>query len=384
MSAPAGPNRSAAGAHTRLPGLDGVRGLAVVLVVLDHGGLIRPRAGGSGGVTIFFVLSGFLITRLLVAEWDRTGQVSLPMFWLRRAVRLLPALWVFLAATGLALTLLSWNRHPVAMLSLPPFLYYANYASATHPLDHLAHTWSLSVEEQFYLVWPLLALALFRFVPRRLLLPVLATVTLLGIAARLHIGDVNPNSVQLKSSLEANFWTLGLGATLAAALDRAPRVPRIPPLAALVVAVLGLDLVQRQLELHHQLWFNRTTAPFQFGVVGAVLLVAGLTTQRSWMTFPVLTWMGRRSYAWYLWHYVFVWSNLSGAWHWHGRVADGLLSGILGLGCAEVSWWLVENPTQQAFRRWQRRRGRTAPDAAAAVLPADGPLVDPHAVAVRS
>lgn len=371
--APAGATRT--GGHSRLPGLDGVRGLAIVLVVLEHGGLVRPRAGGSGGVTIFFVLSGFLITRLLIAEWDRTGRISLTMFWLRRAVRLLPALWVFLGASGLALALLSWNRHPVAKTLLPTLFYYANYASQRHSLDYLAHTWSLSVEEQFYVLWPLLAILGFRFLPRHLLLVALAAVTVLGVVIRLHIGDVTPNGVQLKFSLEANSWALGLGATLAALIDRLRRVPRVPALVALVVAILGLDVIQHQLEIHHLTYINRTTGPFVFGTVGAVLLVCGLTTRRSWLTFPVLTWMGRRSYAWYLWHFPFVWANLAGHWSLFGRVGDGLLSAALGLAAAEVSWRLVEMPSQRLFHRWQRRTGEPTLESPADVMPADGPVV---------
>src|SRR5918998_6040437 len=154
-----------------LPGLDGLRALAVIAVLLYHAGL--PLRGGFLGVEAFFVLSGFLITALLLLEWRRHNHIDLPAFWLRRARRLLPALFFMLAGTlvfaGLALR---GERTQLGADALATLGYVMNWRliwsgqSYFDPLlrpSLLQHVWSLAVEEQFYLLWPLLFVAGMRF-----------------------------------------------------------------------------------------------------------------------------------------------------------------------------------------------------------------------------
>lgn len=156
-------------AHLR--SLDGLRGLAVVLVVLSHF-LPDDVPGGFLGVDLFFVLSGFLITSLLVGEWGTSGSIDLGNFWVRRARRLLPALLVVLVACGVVgvLTLDRAGMHQLGLDGLASLFYVANWRfifsgqsyvmqfieSGVSPLRHM---WSLAIEEQFYLVWPLVAVA---------------------------------------------------------------------------------------------------------------------------------------------------------------------------------------------------------------------------------
>src|SRR5688572_19999684 len=151
-----------------MPALDGLRGLAVAGVVLCHAGHLT---GGYLGVDLFFVLSGFLITSLLLTERRDTGRISLSGFWARRARRLLPALFGMLA--GVAVYAAVWadraELDPIRADALATLGYVANWRaifagngywdvfSAPSPLEH---TWSLAIEEQFYLVWPLAVLAL--------------------------------------------------------------------------------------------------------------------------------------------------------------------------------------------------------------------------------
>lgn len=151
-----------------IPALDGLRGIAVALVLVFHAGLVT---GGYIGVDLFFVLSGFLITRLLLVEVDRSGRVDLRRFWLRRARRLLPALMLFLLVVAVYATWFA-DRMDLSIIwgdSLATVFYVANWRAIVAGSDYwsefvlspLEHTWSLSIEEQFYLVWPLVVAAVF-------------------------------------------------------------------------------------------------------------------------------------------------------------------------------------------------------------------------------
>jgi len=151
------------------PSLDGLRAIAIVLVMLLHAQAMASGAwpyflGGYTGVDIFFVLSGFLITSLLVQEWRDTGRISLRKFYIRRALRLLPALCVLLLVLGVGVKLFGLYLHVTLATLLAALFYVANWALAFDTLDMgaLHHTWSLSVEEQFYILWPLMLIGMLR------------------------------------------------------------------------------------------------------------------------------------------------------------------------------------------------------------------------------
>jgi peptidoglycan/LPS O-acetylase OafA/YrhL len=154
------------------PGLDGVRAVAVVAVLLYHGGVSWDQ-GGFLGVEMFFVLSGFLITSLLVSEWVDSATVVLRAFWARRARRLLPALFAVVLAIGVYYALAGATKAIPGLQSdgVSTLLYFSNwhqiaagtnYFAASGPVSPLQHTWSLAIEEQFYLLWPLLVLGVLR------------------------------------------------------------------------------------------------------------------------------------------------------------------------------------------------------------------------------
>jgi peptidoglycan/LPS O-acetylase OafA/YrhL len=146
------------------PELDGVRGIAILLVLVNHVHVPGTDNAGSVGVTLFFVLSGFLITSLLIGEHGSTGRVSLRHFYERRARRLLPALFALVAVTGVVMKMNGTGWSTYSEQALPVLLYVGNIWRATgHDLGALLHTWSLSLEEQFYLLWP----AIFLLAPRR-------------------------------------------------------------------------------------------------------------------------------------------------------------------------------------------------------------------------
>ncbi|WP_234752504.1 acyltransferase family protein [Arthrobacter ramosus] len=150
--------------------LDGLRGVAILLVLASHASAGRFPLGGMVGVTLFFVLSGYLITGILIRERDRFGSVDFRDFYLKRALRLLPALTALLLLTPIALWLLRDPRLSWDLLgsSLSTFFYISDFVRATgDPMVVLGHTWSLAVEEQFYLIWPaILVLAALRWLSK--------------------------------------------------------------------------------------------------------------------------------------------------------------------------------------------------------------------------
>jgi peptidoglycan/LPS O-acetylase OafA/YrhL len=176
--------RSARRKRVELPhvdGLDGLRGVAVIAVILYHAG-VGPFGGGFLGVEIFFVLSGFLITSLLITEWGESGSIGLPGFWARRARRLLPALLLLVLVIGIYYAAAGPASGVPGLLGdgLAALFYYGNwhqiaagasYFAATGPTSPFQHTWSLAIEEQFYILWPPIVLGVligFRTELRRL------------------------------------------------------------------------------------------------------------------------------------------------------------------------------------------------------------------------
>jgi peptidoglycan/LPS O-acetylase OafA/YrhL len=174
-----------------LPGLDGLRGLAVIGAILFHAGFTWAK-GGFLGVSTFFVLSGFLITNLLIREWDASGNIRLSRFWMRRFRRLLPAALLTLLAVALIwwrlgapeqLASLRWDLlTSLAYVANWHFYFagsaYANLLSAPSPLQHF---WSLAIEEQFYIIFPPTAIALLGVGGRRLLVLAICTATVASI-----------------------------------------------------------------------------------------------------------------------------------------------------------------------------------------------------------
>lgn len=168
--------------------LDGVRGIAVLLVIGFHA-INIPRNGGTVGVGIFFVLSGFLITTLLLEEHDRRGTVSLRLFYVRRALRLFPLLYLALAIVALAVPFMHGAERAHYTSSLLWCAFYAgNLYGLTTSFSELApataHLWSLAVEEQFYLVWPALLIVILQKVTSRTLLRAVGCAAITSVLLR--------------------------------------------------------------------------------------------------------------------------------------------------------------------------------------------------------
>ena len=287
--------------------IQGLRALAALLVTLFHAKWVN---GGFIGVDIFYVISGFLITGLLLREIERTGTINFKEFYARRFKRLLPTSFFVLLVTAVA----SWLLIPATMRSslgrdiIAASLYVSNYLFAWWQADYqnldatpspVIHYWSLAVEEQFYLIWPLLILFFFiaatKFNRKILLTFLVAAVTALSFIFSIYQTETSP--IWAFYSLPTRAWELGLGALLVL----------LPPIKTKkLVGLLGFIFI-----IVSAFIFGETTA---FPGVNAVLPVLGtvmlISTINSWPPFlndvansRMFQWLGEISYPLYLWHW---------------------------------------------------------------------------------
>jgi peptidoglycan/LPS O-acetylase OafA/YrhL len=352
------------------PALDGVRAVAVIGVLLYHAG-VGGLPGGFLGVDAFFVLSGFLITSLLLTEYAAHGRIRLGAFWLRRARRLLPALLLVLVVTVLCyrtvlagedLTLLRGD-------ALAALLYVANwrmiyrgddYFALTATPSPLQHTWSLGIEEQFYLLWPLLLIGLFVLLPQRarwraLVLGCLAGAGISAVLAAVTFTPADVNRVYFGTDTRAE--ALLVGCALAAVLAR-PRtgtpswVPDVVGAAGLA-GLLGLAWLWTHAD-GGDAWLYRGGLAFAALAAAAVIAHATLSPQAplsALLALPALVWVGRISYGLYLWHwplYGLITRDRTGLYGF------SLLSVRLAvtLAVAAVSYALIEQPIRTGRWRW--------------------------------
>ncbi len=269
----------------RFPALDGIRGIAIVLVMGAHGFYGRLY-GGFAGVDLFFVLSGFLITRVLLQD-----DTTLSGFYIRRAQRLLPALACALVMVGFL-----WSGPGFWRALAPATLYYANLIASVHPerMGMLLHTWSLSTEEQFYLIWPVTLLVLCGRL--RWQMVAVAAIGCALLRASLHVAW--PTAFGVFSPLTKIDALLAGGA-----LALAPRRPQLRGAAWLFLAALPAFAL---------LMTDKSQFYFVVGAplisVGALSLICEATAasnspvERA-LSFGPLVWVGRRSYGLYLYHF---------------------------------------------------------------------------------
>ena len=334
--------------------IEGLRALAVVAVLLYHFG-VPGFDGGYVGVDVFFVVSGFLITSLLVNERVSTGRVSLREFYARRVRRLLPISAVVLVATAVVSAVwLDVTRHdPLVDEIVAAALFGANLLFADRGTDYLAsslppspvqHYWSLSVEEQFYAVWPLLVVAATvgaQFVRRRLT-AVLSAVVVASFAASVMLTSSSPSWSYF--GLHTRAWELAIGALLAVVTprlgDSARRSLGSLGLFAIAVSVVTFGSVQQ---------FPGYAAALPVLGTVAVLAAGEVGGSGRLLSQPLLQWIGARSYSLYLWHWpilIVAESYVGDALPWTGILAVALLT----VGVSQIGYVTIENPVRRNAR----------------------------------
>lgn len=371
VSADAGPGR--------WPALDGLRGLAVLMVLAYHLELPYSPRGGTVGVTTFFVLSGFLITMLLLREADGHGSIRLGSFFARRALRLLPALAVAVPVVT-AYAVLT-DRADDTLRAAPAVAFYGgNWVRAADGFGTLGlfeHTWSLSVEEQFYLAWPVLVLLTGIVVGARHRAAAVLGVALAGCVASLMWrfalwdgADPAASAARLYNGTDTTADQLLVGCALAAGLWLARH--RAVPAAGR--ALLGAGAV---LALGFLVWIAAwrpggtsvdntrlylTWGASAFAVAAAVVVASIVAAPGGWLprvlgTRPLMA-VGRVSYGLYLWHYpviVVVQDRLAGS----GSPVRWLVATVVSALLTVASWLAVEKPCLRYKDRFRPADGPT-------------------------
>jgi len=361
----------------RVPGsrfrrdVEGLRALAVLLVLAYHAG-VPGLGGGFIGVDVFLVVSGFVITQQLVREVEATGRVSLLGFYGRRAKRLLPASGLVLVVTAVAAWLLTsrvqWQTIGGDIVGAS--LYVVNWVFAARSVDYLAedvepspvlHFWSLAVEEQFYLLWPVLLLCLVALLRRRharsgasgepvvsrrhLAIGLLAVVVLPSLACSVVLTELRPAEAFFITP--TRLWELGVGALVALG---APRLLRWRQLTGALVAWVGLIV------LLASVYLTSSDTPWPGAIAlapvlgTAAVIAGGISCRRTGVAgllgLRPLVWVGGLSYSLYLWHW-----PLLRFWEWEFG-APTVLEGVLVVTASFLPAWLsyrfVEGPIRHA------------------------------------
>jgi peptidoglycan/LPS O-acetylase OafA/YrhL len=294
--------------HNYVKALDGVRGIAIGLVLVAHLTASRAEFAGAAGVTLFFVLSGYLITSLLLAEYEMHGYISFPRFYARRALRLFPALLVVIVGAWALFAILGDNRtHGYWLESIPTLLYLRDFLMAAGVSGNtMDHTWSLAVEEQFYIVWPLALTAIVSYMKTRLRLAVW-TMTCIAVLWHLVAVLLLP-SERVYFAPDTNAFAILAGCALATVAPMGkPRSRPVLALACVAAIVVGPILVGR---LTENAWDARNFLTVGVAAVSIALLWSARGVR--WLELAPLVWFGQRSYGIYLWHAVFLAIEIDG------------------------------------------------------------------------
>jgi peptidoglycan/LPS O-acetylase OafA/YrhL len=346
------------------PDIEGLRAVAILLVVLYHA-RVSAVPGGYVGVDVFFVISGFLITRQLVTEVARTGKLSIAGFYARRMRRLLPASTLVLVVTLIAakvwlpvLQLKALTRDVLYIVVYAMNYHLAaaktNYLNADTPPSPLQHYWSLAVEEQFYFVWPLLILAVAVLASRRkyvVLTAVLAAIA--AVSLWLSVTTTTHANSSAYFGLHTRAWELAFGALVAMTATGWARLPR---LTSVTLAWCGLGMVViAAIAFDDSTSFPGSAALLP--VTGAALIIGGGCARLAagperLLGVPVMQGIGKVSYSWYLWHWPVILLAPAMLHRASLSTSGNLVCVVVALGLAVVTYLAVEAPT----RSWRLPR----------------------------
>jgi peptidoglycan/LPS O-acetylase OafA/YrhL len=337
--------------------------VAIAIVVARHAGevsypAVTAFAFGFAGVDIFFVLSGFLITSLLVGEWSRTGRISLPQFYVRRALRLLPALFAFLIVLLLLVPFQSaGSRRPLVEAAGLSAAFLGNIAKTLDWVFPLPHMWSLGMEEQFYLVWPAALVIVLLSGARR---GAVIAIALAGAAAvvvlRVVLAATGSSSTAtlFYSPLHSDGLLIGCALGLAYAWYMIPAPESLRRVLGPVVLVAAAIFLVVAVRGAPYVTWGTTLGLSVIALASAVFVYAAIDEKPVWplrfLIWRPFTYLGEISYALYIWHFPVLYLWPTNQLRVEGRIAIAVV-------CAAASYQLVEKP-------FLRRKPRHTPDPA--------------------
>ena len=330
------------------PAYDGLRAIAVFAVVIFHlAEFLLP--GGWVGVEIFFVLSGYLITSILIKENESYGSIDFKRFYYFRVLRLAPALIAVLLFVFLVALKSSVHREAHLKSILAAFFYMTNWHEALGgwPMGLLAHTWSLSVEEQFYFLWPLL----FLFFSRGNLSAWIAATIVLANIWRIYLEYNGAGWARIIRGFDTHCDALLLGCLLASCRNLVfekicARFVMVPILGLVAFALMPFGSLVASL-------------PFTAIVSGWLVISIGQSPRlRGFLSMPFLVYTGRISYGWYLWHFP-IWhildSNFSDARGWSYVLLNSIIL-VSSYAMAALSYRFLEKPFLALKKKYPSRR----------------------------
>ena len=327
-----------------LKSLDGLRGIAILVVCFYHW-KIPGFVGGYFGVDIFFVLSGYLITSILLDEYGKTGGISFSSFYYRRFLRLLPALlFLVIVHAGLAVFSTHPARHYIAIVVT--LLYLSNWSMALGIFDpgELGHTWSLSVEEQFYLLWPITMYTIVRKFGVKTLAVCTFLLALASTLERTFLYLTGSTAARVYYALDTRLDSILYGSLVGVVLYFRPTWsrPRFWGKFLPVIAIAGLAwLITTCKETEPwRYWYGFLLAAVFSTILVWTIATPGAEPLKKALSNPVLVWFGKRSYGLYLWH-----DFINMVLHTEKRGAGvTAIAAMLALGITELSFRFIERP----------------------------------------
>ena len=338
----------------RVSSLDGLRGFAVILVMIFHT-FLPYTSGGFIGVDIFFVLSGFLITTLLVKEYESKQTINLKNFYIRRVLRLMPALVIFVASFYVYSQFFMGPEDKASALSasLSALLYFANLARAYDwfKLSALGHTWTLSIEEQFYFIWPVTLMLFYSILNTKKKIAIAVGIIIILLWFNrivLEFGGASINRLYFGSDTHSDGLFMGCLAALLLNLYRGKflafseylhRYKIFIPFTSIVFfigATLFIGITIRSIYI----WFF-PLLEIVAAVLVSFLYCKGNEHKTILFSNKYLIWLGSISYGVYLWHWfvyrVLMELGLNG-------IYVGLLGSVIAIGIATLSFYYIEKP----------------------------------------